>query len=90
MHSQHDITIPRLMFILDTIDWSGHVELGDSDKRWLANQLHAALSPNAAGICASCGESRAFVVSTSVGNICDECLDTFSDMLDLAKEDAER
>src|SRR5258705_167730 len=39
-------TPKTLLFILETLDWTGHVELPRHDMSWLASSLAAKLSPD--------------------------------------------
>jgi hypothetical protein len=72
--------------LLGVIDWSGHVELPDTDLAWLAEQLSAHLSATSLETCDSCGRSMIVVVTTKLGNICSECLEEASDTADSIRD----
>jgi len=81
------ITQSFIFAILNIADWTGHVEIGDEDKRWLAQVLFDALYPPKDHMrCDSCNELRPIVVRTSLGNICEDCLDLFIDEADEIRE----
>jgi hypothetical protein len=66
--------------ILRRLDWSGHVEIGDNDITWLANELAVALSPTGeAELCEMCDTIKPIVVKTSLGRICEDCLEDLTD-----------
>jgi hypothetical protein len=72
--------------ILGALDWSGHVELPDTDLAWLAEQLSVRLSATSLEMCDVCGRSMIVVVATKLGNICSECLEEASDTADSIRD----
>lgn len=81
-------TDPRVIRrLLESFEWMGHVELGDNDMIWLANQLAAAFSQGDLAVCESCGTAQPIVVRTPLGTICEDCLDMFNDQATDIRED---
>jgi len=82
---------PRtILHVIDSLDWSGHIELGDNDKNWLAMQISDALNPPGDKLrCESCGELQPIVIRTPLGLICEDCIDGFSDQATDIREQME-
>lgn len=80
----------KLLGFLNVIDWSGHVELGDQDKKWLALQLFDFLSPaKDKERCESCGTRQLIVIKTALGTICAECIEEFADEAEGIRDEVE-
>lgn len=80
----------RLLAIINSFDWSGHIELGDNDRAWLALRIADALNPPGdRDRCESCGVLKEIVIRTRLGRVCEECLDEFSDEAATQREDME-
>jgi len=58
-----------------TLDWTGHFELGEQDMYWLAGAISTALTSSDLRMCQMCDTPKEIVVMTSIGAICEECLD---------------
>lgn len=71
----------QIRTIITSLDWSGHIELGDQDILWLSNQLSAALRGDR-HICGSCGLTSAIVIQTRLGSICEDCLEEASEQVE--------
>lgn len=72
--------------ILETLNWNGHVELGNNDLDWLASELAVALNPKRdSELCEVCEEIKPIVVKTDLGRICSDCLEEFTDESDEQK-----
>lgn len=79
-----------LLQILNQINWSGHVELGNGDLTWLAGEIASLLSPRSGPqLCESCSEFRELVIPTRIGRICEACLDDATDAAKAAREEIE-
>lgn len=74
--------------ILESLDWTGHVELPTNDLAWLALQISAALDDKR-GICGSCGRMSEVIVPTRLGHICEDCIDEASEMAESMREGME-
>lgn len=75
----------RVLQILNSLNWQGHVELSDNDLNWLSLQISAALDRRR-DICESCGELREVLVPTRLGVVCEECLDEYQDQAENMRE----
>ena len=64
----------QVRHFLDSLDWSGHFELPDLDLSWLADQISAWLS-GASHLCEACGLIRPVLVETTLGSMCEACLE---------------
>lgn len=84
------VTPELVIRILDRIDWYGHVELGENDKRWLANQISLNLSPTKGKhVCESCGTAHEIVIQTRLGRICEDCISEASETAERVREELE-
>lgn len=72
--------------IMNLLDWSGHVELGDRDMLWLAGELAAKLAPGDMAVCEVCSLMKPIVISTPLGYICEDCIDNMSDEVEDVRE----
>lgn len=72
----------EVLHILDSLEWSGHVELPNIDRWWLAQQLAAHFSSGSLTLCESCGTAMPICVSTPIGRLCTECLEEFTEQAD--------
>lgn len=79
-------TSVNLRRILFALDWNGHVELPDTDLHWLAEQLSVHLSASNLEVCDACNRAMVVVVTTKLGNICNECLEEASDTADSIRD----
>jgi len=79
-------SLANVKHLLHMLDWSGHVELPDTDLHWLAEQLSARLSASSLETCDSCGRAMTVVVTTKLGNMCNECLEEATDTADSIKD----
>lgn len=85
-----EVSFNKLHGFLNAIDWSGHVEIGDQDKRWLAFMLNDFLNPQKdKTLCDSCGNRALIVLKTVVGTICEDCIEDFSDEAETIRKEAE-
>lgn len=90
MSRKQPVTEARILAVLNIIDWTGHVEIGDSDKVWLARILNDSINPPRDQMrCDSCDELKVIVVKTTIGNICEECLEIFTENAENTREDWE-
>lgn len=76
----------RILAILESIDWIGHVELGIGDMKWLANELALHLTNPSRQRCDSCGAHSALCVSTPLGKICRDCIEVAQEKIDEAED----
>ena len=67
-------TQTNIMRILGLLDWGGHVELSQNDWLWLSGELSLRLQKTDDQICDSCNKVVPLVVATSLGNVCDACI----------------
>jgi hypothetical protein len=79
-------TQSHILALLDLFDWTGHVELGSNDKFWLAGELASSLSGGETSTCDVCDCTKLIVITTSLGRICEDCLETFSDEAEATRE----
>lgn len=70
----------RLIGLMLSLDWRGHVELPDGDISWLARELAASLDSSKKGTCEACHEERVIIVVTPLGDICEGCIEQFGRM----------
>lgn len=78
----------RMLAILNSLEWSGHVELPDNDLSWLAIQISARLDEKK-DLCGSCGELKEVIVPTRLGPICEECLEEATETAEAMREGME-
>lgn len=81
-------TRQTIYHIIDSLDWTGHVELGDNDKSWLAMQIAGAFIEDRT-ICGSCGNLAVIVVQTRLGIICEDCLEEATEQAEAIRETLE-
>lgn len=81
-------TPKTIRYVLDTINWIGHIEISEADKDWLAAEIAAALSEDEA-LCGVCEELKPIVVQTAIGSICEDCIEEINDQAEQAREDME-
>lgn len=85
------IPSPELIHrIINSIDWTGHIEIGDSDKQWLAHQIHQHLTPSGKHVCESCGLPHELVIKTRLGMMCESCIEEAAEIAEAAREEIER
>lgn len=83
-------TADELLKVLDTIDWYGHIEISELDKRWLATQISLHLSrPKSGKLCDSCGCWQPLTVKTRLGRMCESCLDEAAEIVEHNREELE-
>ena len=63
-----------ILAILDSLDWRGHIEVSEEDKRWLSAEIAGALSEDRSA-CGVCKRLKPIVVPLPIGNICEDCLE---------------
>lgn len=80
------LTQKRLLHELWQLDWSGHVELPVVDMQWLAGQLYVRLNATDAEVCAACNKAAPLVLTTTLGNICAECVEDWNDNIDQIRD----
>jgi hypothetical protein len=80
------ITSRRILYEIELLDWSGHVELPYSDMQWLASQLFVRLNRTDAEVCDACNKAAPLVLTTVLGSICAECLEDWQDNIDQARD----
>ena len=81
-------TPSRVLAILHSLEWQGHVELSDLDLTWLATQIAAKLDEKR-GLCGSCGFLKEILVPTRLGDICEECLEEATETAEAMREGME-
>lgn len=80
-------TADKILRILRILDWGGRVELGDRDLRWLASELSVALGPSGdADLCEICETVQPIVIRSSLGRICEACLEGMTEEAEDARE----
>lgn len=82
-------TASSLYHLLLTLNWNGHMELGENDLRWLANEIHALLAGHKRGTCEVCGAPKNVVITTALGLVCEDCIEEMSDAAASIREDME-
>jgi hypothetical protein len=80
------LTRKRLLAEIESLDWSGHVELPIMDMQWLASQLFVRLNHTNSEVCEACGRVAPIVVNTRLGPICAECVEDMNDNVDQIRE----
>ena len=82
------ITNIRLYNFLSALDWNGHIELSDYDRKWLAGAIFDFLNPKKdKSRCDSCSHLQPIVIKTPMGNICEECIELWQDSVDMIREE---
>jgi hypothetical protein len=76
----------RILFEIERLDWTGHVELPFTDMSWLASQLYVKLSETNAEVCDACDKVAPLVLTMALGNICAECVEDMNDNIDQMRE----
>lgn len=76
--------------VLYGLNWQGHVELSDVDIRWLAREIANAITQNRQGRCDNCDNQHAILVRVSIGNICEDCVESIGRMTDEIREEYEQ
>jgi len=79
-------TFANVKHILLMLDYTGHVELPDSDLFWLAEQLAARLSASSLETCDACGRPSVLVATTRLGMMCADCLEEATDAVDCIRD----
>lgn len=70
------LTRARIANFLNSLDWSGHIEIGDNDRNWLADQIHGYVNPpKSPHRCECCEELAPIVIQTPLGKICESCIE---------------
>lgn len=83
-------TKARLHAFINALDWSGHIEIGDNDRLWLATEISAYLNPTGDRmLCESCGHLQPIVIKTPLGLVCEECVESWQEHVDEIREDFE-
>jgi hypothetical protein len=77
-----------ILTILDTINWQGHIELSELDKRWLSAEIAGALSEDSA-VCGVCVTLKPIVIQTPIGTICEDCIDDIAYDAETVREQLE-
>lgn len=73
--------------ILRILDWRGHIELGDRDISWLAQELAVAFSIDSeSDLCEVCETIKPIVVKTNLGRICEDCLESLGEQAEELRE----
>jgi len=80
------LTARRILREIELLDWSGHVELPYLDMQWLASQLYVRLNKTEAEVCDACNKAAPIVLTTTLGNICAECVEDMNDNIDQMRE----
>jgi hypothetical protein len=80
------LTAHKILREIELLDWSGHVELPYTDMQWLASQLFVRLTGTDAEVCDACNKAAPIVLSTTLGNICAECVDDWNDNIDQMRD----
>lgn len=71
-------TQKQLLYIINSLDWMGHVELPEIDKTWLSGKLAESFIEDKA-YCGACQVLKEIVVQTPLGPVCTDCIDEFQD-----------
>lgn len=74
----------RVLGILESLDWQGHVELPMIDMTWLSHEIAAKLTSTDFQRCDSCGAFKSICVPTGLGKMCEDCIDTAVEAMDSA------
>lgn len=80
------LTRDKVYRAIEGLDWSGHVELPTIDMQWLAAQLFVRLSSTIEEVCDACCKAAPIVLSTTLGNICAECVEDMNDQIDQQRD----
>jgi len=80
------LTEKKIIRELELLDWSGHVELPFIDMQWLASQLFVRLNRTEAEVCDACNKVAPIVLSTTLGNICADCVEDMNDNIDQMRD----
>ena len=80
------LTAYKILREIELLDWSGHVELPYTDMQWLAMQLYVKLTQTSEEVCDACNKTAPIVLSTSLGNICAECVEDMNDNIDQMRD----
>lgn len=81
-----DITLKMIQNFIATRNWMGHVELPENDVAWLATELHSWIKGDTRGRCDSCDNPHEIIVLTPLGNICEDCLEGFTEVASEQRE----
>lgn len=80
------LTARKILREIELLDWSGHVELPYADMQWLAAQLYVRLGQSKEEVCDACYKPAPIVLSTTLGNICAECVEDMNDNIDQMRD----
>jgi len=80
----------RIFAILRSVDWRGHIELGEGDLWWLSQELSCALNPEKdSDLCEVCEHVRPIVVRSVLGRICEDCLESMAEEAEESRQQLE-
>lgn len=68
-----NISANDVEYIFNRVNWLGHCELPDSDRKWLAKELAAALS-GSESVCDVCGHTHEIIVRINNMRMCESCI----------------
>jgi hypothetical protein len=78
----------KLYAFLSALDWNGHIEISDSDRKWLAAQISDFIDPKKdKQRCEVCNTLQAIIVKTTLGDVCKDCIDDFAEDAEEIEED---
>ena len=80
------LSAQKILRELELLDWTGHVELPINDLIWLASSLYVKLNKTTDEVCDACCKPAPIVLSTTLGNICAECVEDMNDNIDQMRE----
>ena len=80
------LTQKKVYRALESLDWGGHVELPIIDLEWLASQLSVRLNATDVEVCDACNKAAPLVLTTTLGNICADCVEDMNDNIDQMRE----
>ena len=80
------LSASRIFRELELLDWTGHVELPVNDMLWIASQLYVKLNKTDDEVCDACSRAAPIVLSTTLGNICAECVEDMNDQIDQQRD----
>ena len=80
------LSAAKIMREMELLDWTGHVELPINDMLWLASSLFVKLNKTTDEVCDACCKAAPIVLSTTLGNICAECVEDMNDQIDQQRD----
>lgn len=75
----------QMLRMLEKLDWTGHVELGQTDMEWLAASIVASFTPNHY-VCGMCNNLHEIIIHTQLGPICEDCITAAAEEAEQTRE----